>query len=193
MGTKIKISKSAQAKMEREARKKAKELAKESRDRLEEKYNEIINSYYAEYTPHIYIRNVKRGGTPGLEKTYRTKFEKKDDSFKGGIIISTDDMYPGGLRGKEVYTLAGYRGTQEQVLWSFLLGYHGLLHQNIVHQNIVDSGENFRYTLLNSPLDKEFQHDTWSMDNEIIYGQTKPLKEMREFFNELVQEMKEKV
>ena len=175
MATKIKLSKSAQARMEREARKKCKELAKETKDRLEEKYNEIIDTFYAEYpNPSEYVRNVYRGGTPGLEKTYRTKFGRTAISFEGGIIISTDDMYEGGLRGKEIYTFAGYEGTQEQVLFSFLSGYHGLPPFSAPRKL------NTQFSI--API------------TEAQYGNgVHPLKEMRKFYNDLIEEMKTRI
>lgn len=95
-------------------------LAKETSENLENEYLDIIDNFYMEYDPEYYIRHKERGdySERGMDRTYEKILEEKrgteKDSFIGGIRITTKNMYD------------GYRGTHEQVLRSFLSGFHGL-------------------------------------------------------------------
>lgn len=122
---KFKFSKSDIEKMEKFASQKCEELAKEAADEMEKFYLEEVSKFYRERVfngkskPAYYKRHHDRGfPEKGMERTYERIF--KDNSkggavrFTGGININTDDMY------------TDYHGTQEQVLYSFLAGYHGL-------------------------------------------------------------------
>ena len=96
-----------------------KDCAKEARDKISEFYQEEIDKFYREYNPEYYIRHHERGYSPrGMEKTFEEALENTSSGdtvpFKGGINVNTDSMY------------TDYSGTPEQVLFSFLNGYHGL-------------------------------------------------------------------
>ena len=210
MATKITLSKTAQAKLEREARKKCKELAQESRDALEEKYLEVVDEFYDELTPMTYIRHEDRGQgySRGLKRTYKPIYKKDNDAYKGGIIITDKYMYD------------GYNGTHAQVLWSFLMGFHGLPHDGYIKDISKDEDNYFHgKKLLSSkvtgnklstkPRNIKSMFDTGRQTNEVytasefdIYGivnhrlltgAIKPLKEMRTFYEKLIERMKERV
>lgn len=95
-------------------------LASIASEKMENEYLDIIDNFYMEYDPIEYVRHHERGTYPerGLEKTYEKVLKREEDgtkvTYKGGITISPNNMYD------------GYRGTHEQVLESFLSGFHGL-------------------------------------------------------------------
>lgn len=194
MGKRIVLSKSAKAKLERAAKKDAKELATECRDRLEEKYEEIIDRFYSEYSPEIYRRHETYGMVRGMKKTFKPFLKKDEVSYKGGIVISEKDMYHDKI----------YRGKTYQVLYSFLAGFHGLPHNNLI--NTVKMGEKLNDYYENSGGEvKEMQYkfgynnmfgqsiSTLNPLDDNYVGSTRPLKEMREFYEELVEEMKNRL
>lgn len=96
-----------------------KECAKEAKDSISEFYQEEVDKFYQEYNPDYYVRHHERGfSRKGLDETFDEIFENTSSGnlvrFKGGININTNSMY------------TDYSGTPEQVLFSFLNGYHGL-------------------------------------------------------------------
>ena len=89
-------------------------LAHKISDEMAKEYQYVIDSFYSEYDPEYYVRHSARGMRPGLEKTYKKYYTNKHNSiYYGGIEISTDRMYD------------DYRDSKENVLNSFLNGYHG--------------------------------------------------------------------
>ena len=89
-------------------------LAHKISDEMAKEYQYVIDRFYSEYDPEYYVRHSKRGMRPGLEKTYRKYYTNKHNSiYYGGIEISPDRMYD------------DYRDSKEDVLSSFLSGYHG--------------------------------------------------------------------
>lgn len=93
--------------------------AKEASDEIADFFQEEIDTFYREYDPILYVRHHDRGlPERGLDKTYTKVFKETSKGdvvrFTGGINVNTRNMY------------SDYSGTQEQVLYSFLAGYHGL-------------------------------------------------------------------
>ena len=81
------------------AQEKAKELAKEARERITNHYHSLIDRYYEDYEP-----KVDRHGVPyyirtfGLYNSYREYYKNSHNSiYYGGIEVSGDKMrdYPG--------------------------------------------------------------------------------------------------
>lgn len=97
-----------------------KEYAKEVEEEMDAFFREEISNFYNDpryrnRPPRQYVRHHEKGyPEPGLNKTYEKVFKEHENSYEGGIRISTDEMYT-----------TGYRGSTEQVLDSFLKGYHG--------------------------------------------------------------------
>ena len=95
------------------------------------KYISMIRNFYKEkvfdggatYIPEYYDRNFNHVFTDknimisGLGHTFKSRnyHTKNKTVYVGGIRISTDYMHD-----------EGYNGTYEQVLYSFLNGWHGL-------------------------------------------------------------------
>lgn len=110
-------------------------LAENSAKILEDEYNYIIQRFYEEYEPKVYERHEVLGMERGMLKTYRVVVGHYSSSFNshylqtsigtisnkqisdgdyfGGIEFATNDMY------------SDYIQSQEEVLGSFLSGYHG--------------------------------------------------------------------
>lgn len=89
-------------------------LAHKISEEMAKEYQYVINRFYTEYTPHYYKRHASRGMVPGLMKTFKKYYKNPHSSiYYGGIEINSDDMYK------------DYRDSREQVLESFLEGYHG--------------------------------------------------------------------
>lgn len=118
----------------------AKYLADKAAHLLDAEYQTVIQQFYSEYEPQVYKRHHDRpeyaGTERGLDRTYEaitsdspTWFARKSEVLSsggvtngnrfGGIRISTDRMY------------TDYVGTQQEVLDSFLEGFHGLKSGNI--------------------------------------------------------------
>lgn len=96
--------------LEKEGQEKCKKCAIEAREMLSKEYERIIGIFYSEYEPQYYKRHIKGG----MYKTFTKHYKNSHGSvYSGGIIISSDKMYD------------DYRGTKENVLGSFLEGYHG--------------------------------------------------------------------
>lgn len=89
-------------------------LAHKISDEMANEYQYVIDRFYSEYDPEYYVRHSERGMRPGLEKTYKKYYKNPHNSiYYGGIEISPDRMYD------------DYRDSKEDVLNSFLNGYHG--------------------------------------------------------------------
>ena len=136
----LRINPEVKKKIEKTAIEKCKEYAEYVKDEMVKKYQEEIDKFYedpAYNPPKRYVRHEARGYERGMNLTYKPVLEEETLRVRGGIKISTDDMHPGGVRGSWSSKQAGYRGTQEQVLNSFLNGLHGVLYYNAM-DNVFD-------------------------------------------------------
>ena len=89
-------------------------LAHKIADEMAEEYQYVIDRFYSEYTPEHYRRHSARGMTPGLMKTFKKHYKNPHNTiYYGGIEINSEDMYK------------DYHDSNEEVLSSFLSGYHG--------------------------------------------------------------------
>ena len=89
-------------------------LAHKISNEMAQKYQYVIDRFYSEYTPEHYTRHADRGMRPGLQKTFRKYYKNPHNTiYYGGIEISSDMMYN------------DYRDSKDEVLNSFLSGYHG--------------------------------------------------------------------
>lgn len=89
-------------------------LAHKISDDLAQEYQYVIDRFYGEYTPQYYRRHSSRGMKPGLNKTFKKYYKNPHNTiYYGGIEISSEKMY------------TDYRDSKEDVLNSFLNGYHG--------------------------------------------------------------------
>ena len=90
------------------------DLAHQISNKMAEEYQYVIDRFYSEYNPEHYVRHADRGMKPGLQKTFRKYYKNPHNTiYYGGIEISSDDMYD------------DYHDSKEDVLSSFLSGYHG--------------------------------------------------------------------
>lgn len=89
-------------------------LAHKISDEMAEEYEYVIERFYGEYKPEHYKRHSDRGLVPGLTKTYKKYYKNPHNViYYGGIEISSDKMYN------------DYHDSKDEVLESFLEGYHG--------------------------------------------------------------------
>ncbi len=91
-------------------------LAHKAQDELIKEYRYVINHFYNEYSPKVYKRHASRGMMPGYELSYKKFWQNSHGALNvvyGGIEISSDNMY------------SDYDYSAEDVLQSFLDGYHG--------------------------------------------------------------------
>ena len=89
-------------------------LAHKISDEMAQEYQYIIDRFYEEYNPEHYKRHSERGMTPGLNKTFKKYYKNPHNTiYYGGIEITSDRMYN------------DYHDSKEEVLGSFLDGYHG--------------------------------------------------------------------
>lgn len=83
-------------------------LAHKISDEMAQEYEYVIERFYGEYNPKYYKRH------PGLNKTFKKYYKNPHNTiYYGGIEITSDNMYN------------DYRDSKEDVLNSFLAGYHG--------------------------------------------------------------------
>lgn len=84
------LSKETYRKLKQMAASKSNSLAKEASQKLCSYTRELINRYYADYTPELYIR------TWNMRNSYEPFF-KNGSVYYGGVKISGDNMheYPG--------------------------------------------------------------------------------------------------
>lgn len=120
------LSKEYKEKIKKEAQDRAKSLATEARDLMAKEYISIIQQFYTEYEPEYYYRhkiNYSDSGImdTGLGRTFE-KYYKESHSryYSGGIWIDTV-RHDGTNR--NMFT--DYSGTPEQVMNTFMLGFHG--------------------------------------------------------------------
>lgn len=97
-----------------------KKLATTARDKISDHFTYIINRFYWEYTPGdygkgpFYVRHASRGMSPGLPLVFSKYYRNPHGTiYSGGIIINEQRMYD------------DYHGEKEDVLGSFLSGFHG--------------------------------------------------------------------
>lgn len=116
----FKLSDEARRKYQKMAEEKARTLAIEARERMTEEYLNVISDFYSEYEPKYYWRHFNNNYEAsslkgsGLGRTFEKYYKNSHGSvFIGGIEISTQNMY------------SDYHDSQEDVLNSFLEGYHG--------------------------------------------------------------------
>ncbi len=152
---KIKISKEGKKKIEEHALNICKKYAKHVEEEMVKTYEEQIDKFYAdpEYNPPSkYIRHEQRGFERGMEKTFEPVYKEEEKKFRGGIKISTDNMYPGGVKSSSVplRERAGYRGTQNQVLSTFLAGLHGPLYYNSMESAMISDSLGTNSALYNN-------------------------------------------
>ncbi len=88
-------------------------------EQIENYYLAEVDAFYAEYTPSEYVRhNYSDIYDSGLGRTCKPILEERRTgdkiTFESGIEIDTSRMH------------RDYHGTPEQVLNSFMNGYHGL-------------------------------------------------------------------
>lgn len=89
-------------------------LAHKISDEMAKEYLSIIERFYSEYQPQHYKRHATRGKIPGLNKTFKKYYKNPHNViYRGGIEITSDKMYD------------DYHDSKEEVLESFLEGYHG--------------------------------------------------------------------
>ena len=117
---KFQLSATTKERIKQMARKKAKELAIEARERMTEEYLCVISNFYSEYDPQYYYRHFNNRYdewsllNSGLGHTFEKYYKNSHNSFySGGISISTENMF------------SDYTAPQIDVLNSFLNGYHG--------------------------------------------------------------------
>ena len=90
------------------------DLAHQISDKMADEYQYVIDRFYSEYDPEHYVRHADRGMKPGLLKTFRKYYKNPHNTiYYGGIEITSDGMYD------------DYRDSKDDVLASFLSGYHG--------------------------------------------------------------------
>lgn len=95
------------------------EIANELADDMVKRYEEIVDTFYEEYTPKVYRRHNPRG----LEKTYRRHKSAPHGVYYGGIEITDRYMY------------SDYRQDHKYVLESFISGYHGPVYMGLKSYN----------------------------------------------------------
>lgn len=89
-------------------------LAHQISDSMANEYQYVIDKFYSEYDPEYYARHSERGMRPGLNKTFKRVYKNPHNTiYYGGIEIDSERMYD------------DYRDSKEDVLNSFLEGYHG--------------------------------------------------------------------
>lgn len=124
------ISKELKEKVLKQAREKARECALDARKLLTNEYMNMIRKFYSEPVfdggtsniPNYYDRYFNNNYSDksilisGLGHTFKPIYRNSHNKrFFGGIHISPTFM-----------TNENYRGTYEQVMYSFLYGWHGL-------------------------------------------------------------------
>lgn len=101
----------------------AEQIAKEAREKLGEKYLNIIEKFYSTYDPFFYDRHFsgryeyKFLREEGLGRSFSYLYSDRHGDrgyYLGGIRISPDNMH------------TDYHGTPTQVLLSYLSGWRGL-------------------------------------------------------------------
>ena len=119
--SKVEIPKELKDDLKKYAQNVAKYTATAIRDEVAEEFRFVIERFYDDYDPKYYIRQN------GLYRTYSKYYKNSHGSvYYGGIMVSTENMYPGNVTGAGSKYEYGYRGTQEQVLESFYNGFHGV-------------------------------------------------------------------
>lgn len=89
-------------------------LAHKISDEMAQEYQYVIERFYAEYEPESYERHSARGLMPGLNKTFKKYYKNPHNViYYGGIEIDSEKMYN------------DYHDSKDEVLDSFLAGYHG--------------------------------------------------------------------
>lgn len=89
-------------------------LAHKISDEMAQEYQYVIERFYAEYEPESYERHSERGYVSGLTKTFKKYYKNPHNTiYYGGIEIASDNMYD------------DYHDSPDDVLSSFLDGYHG--------------------------------------------------------------------
>lgn len=89
-------------------------LAHKISDEMADEYQYIIERFYGEYKPEHYKRHSARGLMPGLNKTFKKYYKNPHNViYYGGIEINSEKMYN------------DYHDSKDEVLDSFLAGYHG--------------------------------------------------------------------
>lgn len=89
-------------------------LAHRISDELAQEYQYVIDRFYNEYEPLYYIRHSTKGMQSGLSKTFKKYYKNPHNTiYYGGIEITSKNMYD------------DYHDSKEDVLNSFLNGYHG--------------------------------------------------------------------
>lgn len=89
-------------------------LAHKISDEMAQEYQYVIDRFYSEYNPEYYKRHSERGMKPGLQKTFKKYYKNPHNTiYYGGIEITSDNMYD------------DYHDSKDDVLGSFLNGYHG--------------------------------------------------------------------
>lgn len=89
-------------------------LAHKISDEMAQEYEYVIERFYSEYQPKYYKRHASRGKNPGLIKTFKKRYKNPHNTiYYGGIEITSEKMYD------------DYHDSKEEVLESFLEGYHG--------------------------------------------------------------------
>lgn len=89
-------------------------LAHKISDEMAQEYQYVIERFYGEYTPKYYKRHSERGMVAGMFKTFKKHYKNAHNTiYYGGIEISSEKMYN------------DYHDSKDEVLGSFLDGYHG--------------------------------------------------------------------
>lgn len=95
-------------------------LAHKISDEMADEYQYIIERFYGEYKPEHYKRHSARGLMPGLNKTFKKYYKNPHNViYYGGIEIDSEKMYN------------DYHDSKDEVLDSFLAGYHGRESEDI--------------------------------------------------------------
>ena len=126
------------------------ERAKDCLKDLENFYlSEEVEQFYTEFTPQVYKRhpyNVIEES--GMARTYRKIYEEYDEenffAIRAGLYVNTDEMYK------------DYKGTPDQVLYSFTNGYHGLPLPTTTRSSLrpIEDSRNYIVDELSKKLDK---------------------------------------
>ena len=118
------------------AKQKAQALAKAVTDDMECEWLTIVDNFYNDLNPFLYVRHADRvwtsglyrkvgDGRPGLYKTYDRYNEESTSKCYGGIYINSKKMYTDYGEPESMRTGLDLRESGETVLACFLEGWHG--------------------------------------------------------------------
>lgn len=130
----------------KELKKKLKDVCKKmslnAEEDLQHEYTENVTQFYDDYEPKYYFRHHENGFSErGLDRTISSYHKQEGNTYIGGIIVSTNNMYKDYDR---------TTGNPAQVLYSFTEGFHGLPLPTTFRSSIrpIDNMMKFRKLLI---------------------------------------------